>query len=887
MSRGPLPPRWLERLAFPSHPRDDLLYLLGDLREEYAERYGESGPLRAGLWFVVQATACRCRLTVSRLGASSGLNPFSQPTGSVISDAARSVRLVLRRPGFAVLLALTTAAGVAGTAVTMAGLNSVLATPLPWHDPDRVFMVETKLGDLAWSSSSIPEFRDIEGGMDAFEQVAGYGYTISMVGDSTNASRRLSLLVTGELFALLGAEPTMGRSITSQDAIPGAEPVVILSHETWQRDFSGAADVLGRVVRLSGVPTTVVGVMGPEFAFPDREIAIWQPWRLDLENPAASRANHLLRVVGRLRPGTEADVAESQLGAVSARMTETFPEVYTNGIDLRMRPYLDVVLAGADAPLRLLALAGLLLFTISAVNVTMLVANRRDGRAHEAHLRLALGAGRVRAYMPSAVEAWVGILSGGATGIIIAASVLAMIRNAAPQEIPRVELLSLSPSLVGFLGTAAVLVAAIATAASFGWRRASDGLGRSVRGDRSSTPLGRRGEVLVVTQIALAMTLCCGAGLMVRSLQSLYAIDLGVEPEGVLTARVTLRGDGFREPAARIGAFREIRDEVLRLPGVTAAGAAFNLPYGGRYGSDWTFQTEETQNLGVGPSPVATVQMAAPGYFEAAGIEVEGRTFTDADDTDGVLVGIVNRTMADRYWPGVTAVGQRFRVWNDPVKPWIEIVGVANDVRSFGIDNPAAPIYYVPTTQSHISTYYTPNEMHLLVRTTLDASDLAGPLRGAVSTAVGSSTVSDVRTLTEVVGLAHGRRTLTLQVLGAFAGVALFLAGIGVFASMLTGVTRKRAEIGIRRPLGETASAIVRGIVGRSLLIATSGALLGIALSLAGTRILSAVLYDVEPWDPAALFGSASVLVLVSLLATLIPSMRALRISPIEALHGD
>lgn len=887
MKSGPLPPRWLERIAFPASPRGELLYLLGDLREEYAERHQRQGPLRASLWFVGQAAACRYRLSISRLGTRPRVDGSSQPLSSVISDAARSVRLVFRRPGFALLMALTTAAGVAGTAVTMAGLYSVLVTPLPWSDPDRVFMVETKLGDLAWSGSSIPEFRDIEGGMAAFEQVAGYGYAVSMIGDSTNASRLSGLLVTGDLFSLLGAEPTMGRGFTPQDAIPGAEPVVLLGHETWQRDFGGDPGIVGRVVSLSGVPTTVVGVMGRDFAFPNREISIWEPWRLDLENPQASRANHFLRVVGRLRADVEVDVARAQLESVASDMTQTFPDSYSNGIALRMRPYLDVVLAGAGAPIRLLALAGFLLFTVSAVNVTMLVANRRDGRAKDAQLRLALGAGRIRASIPSAVEAWLGILSGGAVGIAIASIVLGAIRDAAPPEIPRVELLALNPWLIGVLVVAAAVVAAIATGASLGWSEGPDGLGRAVRGDRGATPMLRRGETLVVTQIALAMTLCCGAGLMVRSLQSLYAVELGVQPEGVLTARVTLRGDGFREAEERIAGFRSIRDELLRQPGVREVGGALNLPYGGRYGSDWTFQTEETQSLGIGESPVATVQMAGPGYFEAAGITVEGRTFTDADVADGVFVGIVNRTMAERHWPGRSALGQRFRVWNDPAKPWMEVVGVADDVRSFGVDRAAAPIYYVPTTQAHVSTYFTPREMFMLVRTELDPAALSGSLRGAVGAAVGSATVSSVRPMTDVIASGHGQRTLTLQVLSAFAGVALFLAGIGVFASMLTGVTRRRSEIGIRRALGETAGTIVRELVQRALVIALAGAVIGVALSLAGTRLLAALLFGVDAWDPAALVGAAGVLVAVSLAATLIPSLRALSISPIEALQSE
>ncbi|MEQ9401395.1 MAG: ADOP family duplicated permease [Longimicrobiales bacterium] len=888
-----MPPRWLERLAFfPGGPRGELLFVLGDLREEYANRRRDTGAVRAHLWFLVEAVSARARLLSVRPRttapkSSAALAP-RYPIGLMTNDIARSLKTVARRPRFAILVAVTMATGVAATVVMMAAFQSVVLTPLPWSDPDRVYMIETKLGDLDWSdASSIPEFRDLDEGVTSFEEFGGYGFGVAMVGDSMTASRLPSLLVTGELFALLGAQPALGRSFVAEDALPGADPVVLLSDQVWRREFAADPGLVGRTVQLNGRATVVVGIMPPDFAFPDRSIEVWTPWRLDLANPNASRSLHFLRVVGRLGSQVDPNVARAELAAVTATMAETHADAYFKGYQTRMRPYLDVVLGGARNPLRLLGLAAALLLAIATVNVSMLVADRRVARGRETGLRVALGSGYGRALLPLAVESWAGIVVGAGIGTLVGWSVLRWAREAAPAGLPRIDLLGISPGTLTAVGVSLAIVGTVATLLAFAGSGVPASIRPGTRGARGDRSVFRRSDALVVTQIALAMTLTSGAGLMVRTLHSLYEVDPGIRPEGVLTARITPRGDAYRSAEARIEFHRQLRAELTALPGVTEVGVALNLPYDGRYGSDWVFQNESTQHLGVGESPVATVQMAGPGYFEAAGIPLEGRGFTEGDRADGRLVAVVNRTMAERFWPGRSAVGQRLRVWNDPVSPWMEIVGVAADIRSFGLDRDAPPIYYVPTTQSHVSTFFVPGEVFVLVRTSREAEDMALGLRRATGRVDPTATLSAIRPFEEVVAAGFGQRELTLWVLSAFGGVALLLAGIGVLASMLTLVTKRRAEIGVRRALGETAGSVAGRLLRRTLGLTLAGCAMGVVLSVGAARLIVTVLYGVPVWDPPALLGAATVLLSVALLATLVPAMSALRVEPLEALRAE
>ncbi|MEZ4586115.1 MAG: FtsX-like permease family protein [Gemmatimonadales bacterium] len=570
---------------------------------------------------------------------------------------------------------------------------------------------------------------------------------------------------------------------------------------------------------------------------------------------------------------------------VTARIGQAHPDTYALGYETRLRPFVDLVLGGARQHLRLLTLAALLLLAIGTVNVGMLAASRREARTHESSVRAALGSGSVRALVPFAVETWTGIVGGAVAGTWIGWAVLRWVRSLDPAGIPRVDLMGLSGGTLLIVGLAVLLAGGVTTALAMMGVSIPNPLRTGARGTRNTPAAGRRARILVVTQVALAMTLCTGAALMVRSVRALYAVDPGVRAEGVLTARVTPRGARYRDPAARIEFHRQVREALLAAPGVRAAGASLNLPYAGRFDGDWTFQTEADQDLGIGESPVATVQMVSPGYFEAVGLRVAGRTFSERDGAMDPAVAIVNETMARRHWPGRSAIGQRIRVWNDPVKPWMEIVGVVADVRALGLDQAPTPIYYLPTTQSHVSTYFTPGEMFLSVAGDRDPELLAPVVHRAVAEVDPTAIVSSVQSLGSVIDAAVGPRSLTLWILAAFGGVALLLASIGIMASMIATVAARRSEIGIRRAFGARPVPVAARLLGQSLATVLVGAGIGGVLAIAATRAISPLLFGVEAWDPVAI-GGAAVLSLASIAASLGPTSRR-PVEPLESLRSE
>lgn len=891
---GPRPPAWLERLAFlPSLPASgDAWYLLGDLREEYADRCAATSPFRANAWFLREAVRARIQLRTSRSrpavtsAHASAHPPHDNRVASMMVEIRQSVRGVVRRPRFAFMVALMTGTGIGAAVALAAVLRSVVFTPLPWPEPERVHALETRVANLDWMGSSGPEFLDFREGLSSFEALGGYGYGFGTLGDSLSARRVRVAYLTAEVLPLLGAVPALGRYFTPEEDVPGTARVALLSHDTWQREHGGDPAILGSTIELSGQARTVIGVMPAGFDFPSPDIAVWVPWRLALADGQLSRSNHFLFVLGRLRPGVTPEAAGAELRLVTDRLAAEYPADYSSGLETRLRPYLDRVLGDVRGPLWLLVAASLLLLGIATVNVSMLVAGRRVARSHESAVRVALGSGRIRAAAPQLVEAWLGILAGGAAGIWAAWAVVRAVRSAGITALPRTDLIQLTPDIALAGGAGTVLVGLIATLCALAAGR-NAGLGASSRTMAGSRYAYRSIDALVAAQIALAVTLCIAAGLMVRTTGALNAVDPGVDADGVLTALVTPRGPAYDEAAARIAFHDALRERLLAIPGVTAAGAALNLPYAGRFNSDWTFQREEDQDLSVGDSPVATVQMVTPGYFEAAGLAVEGRSFSTADRADAPPVIIVNRTMAQRFWPGRSAIGQRMRAWSQPEKPWMEIVGVVEDVHSFGLDRPAPPIYYLPTTQSHLSTFFTPGEMTVLVRTAGDPLSVAGPVRTAITSVDATVAISSVQPFEDVVRRSLGHRPVTLRVLAAYSAIALALAGIGVWALLTAVVQARRREIGIRLALGERVSRIGVRLVVRTLTLVFIGTLAGIAVALSGARLLASVLFGVQAWDPVTIGGVVLVLGGTALIAAALPALTAMRVRPLEALRED
>ena len=902
MSRIFRPPRLVEWLLVLVAGRESW-FLLGDLREEYADMRSTTSRRRAMFWFWSQILRVGPRLALQRLrpltgppadsndGEGSSARSWRPADWSAAGfiDIRQTVRAATRRPGFALLVAGTLGVGIAAVTLLTAIIQVSVLAPLSFPESERVLALETRMADLGWFGSSAPEFLE-QRDLQSFERVAGYGNGVVTLGDSLSPRRESVAYATADLLPLLGRSPQLGRFFSAEEDQRGGPFAVVLSHRVWKRDFGGQADIIGSTTLINGRSTPVVGVMPENFAFPTSEAAAWLPWRLDLLDAPGGRGNHFLDVVGRLRSGVELGAARAELEVLTERSARLNPDHYSEGYQTRLRPFIDRVVGEARRPLWILVGAAFLLLVIATANVSTLLIGRAHARARDVSVRAALGASRLRANAPFLLEAWIGVLTGGVLGLLATAVGLRLLSRSDITALPRIDLLEMTPLtwLVG--GALMVAAGSIATLSPIAASRAGGRFaGLDGRGVLGSRRVYRSQRVLMTSQVALAAALCMGAGLMVRTLASLHAIDTGISAESVLTLRVTPPPAVYGEAIETVRYHTRLLERVRAVPGVNAAATALNLPYGGRYNNQFTFQRVDDATKSIGDSPVATVQFVSSGYVAAAGLRLSlGRALAATDVADAPAVVIVNESMARRFWPDQSAVGQRMRVFNTGTpKPWMEVVGVVSDVHANGLGLAAPPIYYVPTTQAHVSTFFTPLERTLLVRTQAAPASLVGPIRRAIGEFDAATAISAVRPLATVVDTSVEEESVTLKVLGILAASALLLATIGIAATTGASVRMRRREIGIRRALGETSSTVATRVITSTLRYVLMGIMLGVVGSVGAGSLLASVIYGVRPWDPITIFGVSAVLALAAAAASALPALTAARTDPLETLRAE
>jgi putative ABC transport system permease protein len=805
--------------------------------------------------------------------------------GDLFKDVRHGARQLARARGFTAAATAALTLGIGAATVIFCAVDAVLLRPLPYAEPDRLVVV---LHD-GRSPVAPATFGAIRAQASSFSAVGVAEVWHPNLAADGGALSVAALRLTADVLRMTGSRPLVGRAFTEAEEEPGREHVVLLGHALWQRAFAGDATVVGRTVRLEGTPYAVVGVMPPGFDFPPfwaRGAEMWAP--LALRDRMGSWNGRSLRLFAQLAPGVPLARAREEVAAVASRVEAEHPGTMKG---LVVRPLQDVVVRNVrPALLVLLGAVGLLLL-IACANVAHLLLARAAGRAREMAVRQALGAGRGRLIRQALAESALVAGLGAAGGIAVACAGVRALVAWRPPSVPRIETMALDLRVLAAAVTASILCGlafGILPALASARRDAQPDLKDGERG--SSARGGRLRDALVASEIALALVLLVGAGLLVRTFAALGAIDPGFDPKGVLTMAVSLSGSSENAPGRRAAFVVETVERLRATPGVEAASAINHLPIAGDV---WglPYHAEGRPLPAPGEEPAAAWRVVLPGYFRAMRLPlVRGRDF-DAQDTVGRPgVVIVNETLAAAQWPGRDPIGRTLAVGAIREPRWLTVVGVARDaVRGEWSAAPAAEVY-VPFLQC--SDYLEGQgsqyaSMTLVARTAGAPAALAPAARAIVHGRAPDAAIASLQSMDDVVAGSFQEPRLYVVLLVGFATVALALAAVGIYGVVSHTVARRRQEIAIRMALGAGPSQVLRLVLAQGMRAVAIGAAAGLcAAGLLGGS-LSSLLYGVSPWDPVTLASVAALLAAVALLATYVPARRAMAIRALSALRHD
>jgi len=799
-------------------------------------------------------------------------------------DFRFALRALARRPLFATIVIGTIALGVGANAAIFSVVNAVLLRPLPYPEAGRV--VSFGHTPPTWLVS-VPEYVDYTRDLRSFEALAAYTLDEGNLATPDEPERVGLASVSPRFFSVLGVRPLVGRTFLPDEDRVMPATAVVLSYGLWQRRFGGDGTIVGRTIPFNGVPRTVVGVMPQYFDYPTTHVDVWLPMARFNSDSLADRTNHYLFVVGRLRHDVSVARAVSEATIVARRLMRDYADRYDPNAPLvPVITPVSEVLVGATRPYvwMLFGAVGSVLLIVCA-NVANLLLARGEGRRREMAVRAALGASRRRILAQLLTESSVFALGGGALGILLAWSGTRALVALAPPSIPRVEQVRLDWAVLAY-----ALATSFGTGVLFGLmpalRASREAPADTLReGGRAPNQAASRRvrRALIVAEVALAVVMLCGASVLLRSLLTLQSADLGFDPRSVLTARVSPTTNTYNDSRS-IVFYAQLLERVRAIPGVLSAGAAGWLPVvdnGGMWGLLAEGQTYDRLPRG----PVAVPQQVTAGYFEAMGLRViTGRGFTAADRESGPYVGIVSRSLATLLWPNADPIGKRFRVGGGST--FMTVVGVVDDIRGRGFDGIPEPAMYFAYPQTHQTAYFTPRSMNLVVRTAGDPLGIANSVKAIVRSLDATVPVSNVRTLEQVVGVSVANRRFSTTLLGAFAALALVLAGVGIFGVISYGVSERRFEIGVRMALGAERSRVLASVLGEGIRMTLVGVAIGVASATVVLRALRSLLVGVPVVDAVTFAVVTLGLVVVAVAASFIPARRATAISAMDALRG-
>jgi putative ABC transport system permease protein len=803
----------------------------------------------------------------------------------LLQDVRYGLRSLSRSPGFTLAAVATLAIGIGANAAIFSLVRAVLLRPLPFAQPERLVSLweSNEAKGHSRMVASPPNYLDWKAQSRSFESMGAFvDSTLVAAEPGRGKAQRLDgAAVTAGFFETLGVRPLHGRLFRESETSPGHPAVVVLGHGVWRRRFGADPGIVGRTLRLDGEPYEVVGVMPASFRFPE-EADFWVPLTFP-PDVATQRGAHYLDVIARLRPGVTAAAAGAEIRAIADRLRLAYPR--TNSGYTAVATPLAESLVGEVAPALEMLLGAIGLVTLVAcANVANLLLARAARRQPEVAIRTALGAGRGRLVRQLLTESAVLAAMGGAAGLALAAVSLDSIVRLAPSSVPRLNEVRLDGGVLLF--TAAWTVGSVAV---FGLAPALAALRarpmNALRGhgaDAGGPPrrLGAR-QVLVVAQVALALVLSAGAGLLIRSLARLSSVDPGFRTESAVTYSLTLPEAGYPDESAR-GAFLDrLLVRMRSLPGVGSAGAVFGLPL---TGASFSSSFRPVGAAAGDDEPSAQLRVASRGYFEAMGIPIlRGRGFTEADRRGSPIVILVSESAARKYFPAGDAIGKRLRFGARMSDTRIEgeVVGVVGDVRDAELGAGPTPEFYGSLEQA------TADEFHVVVRSSTPPDRIATSVRAAVADLDPELAVTGLSTLDEVVRRSVARPRFMVQLLLAFASLALLLCAIGVYAVTAYAVSRRTREIGIRMALGADGASVRALVLREAARLAAAGVGIGLAGAFAATRLLRGFLFEIGPGDPVTHAAVAVLLAAVAVAASALPARRASRLDPLVALRME
>jgi len=809
-----------------------------------------------------------------------------------LQDVRYGVRVLAKNKGFTAVAVLTLALGIGANTAIFSVVNDLLLRPLPYTDAERVVMLwEVTPSGRHMNTTSRANFREWRAQGGSFESVAAFSdqrLNLTGAGEPEEVSVQLA---TPDLFKVLGAQPILGRVLVEDD-IKRDSAGVVLSNAFWKRRFGGDPNMVGKPITLNGTPFNVVGVMPPGFQWfisqrsgTGKPPEVWMMLPMPPPGPdSPNERGRFLSVVGKLKPGVTYEQAEAELKTIHQRLAQD--STYNKNYTAEVIPLREQLVGNVRPALWVLLGAVGLVLLIACANVANLLLSRVAAREKEIALRTALGARRMRVVRQLLTESLLLSLLGSALGSLVAWWGIGALVAISPRDLVNLQNVGINTTVLAWtLGVTLLTTILFGLVPAFEATRLNlndalkeGGKGSDAQGSRSRRLRG----VLVVGEVALALMLLAGAGLLVKSFSQLRKIDTGFETENVLTMVLRLPASKYKEDPQYVAFFRQALERIRATPGVRSAGVVNYLPLYGGLGSATGFNVEGRPEPPRGTGPSTNVRVADADYFKTMGIRLlRGRLFTDAEDAEARHVTVVSEAFARRFFPDEDPIGKRIKVFMDDKPSWMEIVGIVGDVRYDNLTAEAEPFVYEP----HPELVY--DAMTLVIRTAGDPAEMAPTVRREISEIDPEQPVSDIRTMTQVMGERVARARFNTLLLAIFAGLATVLAAVGIFGVMNYSVQLRTREIGLRMALGAQPHRVLMLVLRQGLLLTLIGIGVGLAGALALSRVMSGLLYGVGASDPLTFAAIVVLLAFVALIACYIPARRATRVDPLVALKYE
>lgn len=803
----------------------------------------------------------------------------------ILQDVRYACRLMAQRPGFTAAVVLTLTLGIGANTAVFTVVNAVLLRPLPFGEPDRLMALweNDRLNGKPRYFAAPANFKDWQDQTRAFEQLAAFRTESANFAADGDATRVPGAVVTANFFETLAVRPLLGDGFTPQHGEIGQHRVLVLSYDIWQRHFHGDAAIVGRQIDLGlPQPYRVLGVMPRTFRYPERETGYWRALAMHPQT-LANRSLHFLSVVGRRRPGVTPEQAQTDMNEIARRQQAAYPTT-NDQRGVTLVPLMEQIVGDVRKPLYTLAAAVFMVLLIGCANVGNLLLIRAASRRRELALRSVLGADRLRIVRQLFVEGLALAGAGAAAGLLLAVWATALLRQLASAYVPRIADAAVDGRVLAFVAAISVMASslfALTPALTSGARdirdalhantAASAGAGRAVRRLRGA---------LAIAELAMACVLVLGAGLVLKSFWRLLQVSPGFATERILSARIELPQSRYPDGPQIMLFYETLFERLRQVPGVEAAGGTNALPLEASGPTTWL--TIEGQPRPQGEPPEVNYRTASIDYFRALDVPVlAGRSFTSEDTATSLVTAVVNRTLADRFFNGRDPIGQRIRIGPNPKGAWRTIVGVVGDMRQSGPEAPVQPELYLPIAQD---TYAF---LTLAIRTQAEPMTLAATLRDVVHSIDPKLAVIDATTMERILSEHVASRRLLMVLLAVFAGVALMLALIGIYGVMGSAVSQRTNEIGVRMALGAERGEIMMMILRDGARLGVAGLALGLAVSLAGTRLIASSLFGVTPTDAPTYAVVVALMLVVALFACYLPARRAARVDPLSAIRAE